>query len=132
MGGIAANGPPAIVALPPEIDCVNAGQAYAKLRAAFTAGAAVVVADLTATTFCDSAGIQHLLMAHNDAATAGAQLRLAISPGGSVARVVQLLGVDQLVAVYATTDDAAAGMNSPAGDSPRPAPRPGQPRRLDV
>jgi anti-anti-sigma regulatory factor len=53
-------GGPVIVALPPEIDAANAEQACEKLYEAFASGAAVVIADLTATTFCDSSGIQQM------------------------------------------------------------------------
>ena len=113
MGTRAANGLPVIiVALPPEIDATNARQAYDKLNwalASGASGASVVVADLTATRFCDSAGIRCMLMAHNRAVAVGAQLRLAVSPGGPVAQAVELMGVDQLLAVYANTSDATAG-----------------------
>jgi anti-sigma B factor antagonist len=110
MGTRAANGPPVIiVAFPPEIDATNAGQAYDKLTWALESGASVVVADLTATRFCDSAGIRCMLMAHTRAVAIGAQLRLAVSPRGPVAQAVELMGVGQLLAVYANANDATAG-----------------------
>jgi anti-sigma B factor antagonist len=110
MGTRAVNGPPVIiVAFPPEIDATSAGRAYDKLSWALASGASVVVADLTATRFCDSAGIRCMLMAHNRAVGIGAQLRLAVSPGGPVAQAVELMGVGQLLAVYATANDATAG-----------------------
>lgn len=117
MGSRAASGPPVIVALPPEVDMANAEQACGSLYEAVASGAAVVIADLTATTFCDSAGIHHILMAHQRAVAAGAQLRMAVSPGGSVARVVELLGIGQLIEVYANTGDAAAAPNTPTAGS---------------
>jgi RNA polymerase sigma-B factor len=60
----------------------------------------VIIADLTATSFCDSAGWRHLLLAYRQAAAAGAQLRLAIPPHGPVGRVVQLTGIGRHVPVY--------------------------------
>jgi len=105
-------GGPVIVTLPPEIDAGNAEQACEKLYEAFAAGAAVVIADLTATTFCDSSGIQQMMMAHAHAVSAGAQLRLAISPSGAVARVVELMGIGKALDIYANTDDAAAALNA--------------------
>jgi anti-sigma B factor antagonist len=106
----AANGPPVIiVALPPEIDATNAKQAYDKLKWALASDASVVVADLTATRFCDSTGIRRIFMAHDHAVAVGAQLRLAVSPGGPVANALELLGAGQLLAVYASTIDATAG-----------------------
>lgn len=117
MGSRAASGPPVIVTLPPEVDAANAEQACGILYEAVASGAAVVIVDLTATTFCDSAGIHQILMAHQRAVAVGAQLRMAVSPGGSVARVVDLLGIGQLLAVYANTGDAAAAPNTPTAGS---------------
>jgi anti-sigma B factor antagonist len=101
-------GGPVIVAFPPEIDDANAEQACGQLYEAFASGATVVIADLTATTFCDSSGIQQLMRAHAHAMSVGAQLRVGVSPNGAVARVVELMGVGEALHVYANTDDAAA------------------------
>ena len=53
---------PVTVTLPTEIDFTNAEEVCDRICAAFQPGIAVVVADLTATTFCDSAGVRHLLL----------------------------------------------------------------------
>ena len=45
---------PTVVTLPAEIDMVNADHIGADLQAALTPGVTTVVADMTATTFCDS------------------------------------------------------------------------------
>jgi anti-anti-sigma factor len=52
---------PAIVVLPGEIDVSNAQWVFDQLSSVFAAGATVVVADLTATVFCDSTGLSTLL-----------------------------------------------------------------------
>ena len=44
---------PTVVTLPAEIDMVNADHIGADLQAAFAPGVTTVVADMTATTFCD-------------------------------------------------------------------------------
>jgi anti-anti-sigma factor len=106
-------GGPVVVAFPPEIDDANAEQTCAQLYEAFASGAAVVIADLTATTFCDSSGIQQLMKAHAHAISVGAQLRVAVSPRGAVARVVELMGVGETLHIYARTDDAAAFLAAP-------------------
>ena len=41
--------PPVIVTLPAQINAATAGQAAGQVRAAFTPGVTVVIADLTAT-----------------------------------------------------------------------------------
>jgi anti-anti-sigma factor len=77
MGAHAADGAPVIVALPAEIDLTNVDRVYDLLDAAVASGAPVIVADLTGTTFCDSEGMQRLIMIHKRAACRDAQLRLA-------------------------------------------------------
>ncbi len=93
--------PPAVViSLPGEIDLNNAGDVLALITAAFGPGVAVVIADLTTTRFCDSAGLRHLLQARQHASDAGVQLRLVIPPSGPVSRVIELTGISRHVAVY--------------------------------
>src|SRR5215469_8407444 len=96
---------PAVVTLPAEIDMDNADRVGADLQAAFAPGVTVVVADMTATTFCDSRGIRTLVLAHEQAAASGAALRLVVR-GGGVLRVLALLGVGGLLAIYSSLQEA--------------------------
>jgi len=96
----------AIVALPAEIDVTNAGHVYDRLFAAVVSGTPVVIADLTATDFCDAGGVRALIMIREEAAARGSQLRLVIAPGALMRRVLVLLGVDHLLPVYATVAEA--------------------------
>jgi anti-anti-sigma factor len=98
----------AVVRLPAEIDMTNVAEVGEQLRMAIAPGITAVVADLTATTFCDSAGIRQLVMAHGKAAACGVQLRLAAPESGAVDRVLELLGLDQLLPKYATVEAAIA------------------------
>jgi anti-sigma B factor antagonist len=91
---------PAVVPLPAEIDVANAERVAADLRAAFAApGVTVVVADMTATTFCDLLGARALLRAHQHATGSGAELRLVV-PSARVVRVLAVLSLDRLLAIY--------------------------------
>ena len=99
---------PVIVTLPAEIDAANAESVGERLRAAFTPGVTVVIADMTATVFCDSAGMRHLILADDCAAAHGAQLRLAVLPG-HVLRVLKLMGLDRLLSIYPSLAAALAG-----------------------
>jgi anti-sigma B factor antagonist len=105
---------PVIIAMPGEIDVTNAGDVQARISAALGPGVTVIVADLTATSFCDSTGLRHLLQAHDQAATLGAQLRLAITPGGPIWRVAELTGLGRWLAIYPTLRDATDGHPPPA------------------
>ena len=98
---------PAVVSLPAEIDVTNAGEVLALVTAALAPGVTVLIANLTGTRFCDSAGLRNLLLAHREAARAGVQLRLVIPPDGAVGRVTELTGISRFVAVYPTLQLAA-------------------------
>lgn len=112
---------PVVVTLPAEIDFMNADKVCDQICAAFRPGITVVIADLTTTIFCDSAGVRHLLLAHERAREGEVELRFAVSATGSVQRVLGLTGVDRVLAVYRTLDAAKAGRRPPG---PVPAPPP--------
>lgn len=95
---------PEIVHLPEEIDIANAEMVGEELIATIGRGA-VVVADMTATVFCDSQCIRHLLVANDQAKEAGAELRLVIQ-SEAVLRVLRITGVDRLLNIYPSLDAA--------------------------
>ena len=107
MNNHLTHGTPVILALPAEIDLSNADQVYDQLHAALVSGVAVVIADFTATRFCDCACLNRLLRAYNQATAHNAQLRLVIPPGAPVRQVVKVLGLDRQLPVYASTDEAS-------------------------
>lgn len=97
----------AMVVLPGEIDMAGAPGLGAELDGALAQGVSVLVVDMTATTFCDSAAVRELVTAHRQAEAAGAQLRLAVPPG-TVRRVLDLLELDRVLRVYPSLDEAMA------------------------
>jgi anti-anti-sigma factor len=96
--------PLAMVTFPDEIDTANARQLRGQLGSA-VASAGMVIADLTATTFCDVSGARILLTAHEEAAAAGIELRLVV-PSASVLRILALTGADTLLLIYPSFQDA--------------------------
>jgi anti-anti-sigma factor len=96
-----------ITRLPGEIDVASRGAAEADLLAAVSAPG-LVIADMTGTAICDSAGMRMLLAAHNRARSSGATLRFAVTPGTSVARVMAILGVNRILPVYDSVAEAQA------------------------
>jgi anti-anti-sigma factor len=104
--------PPVIVALPAEIDIANGAAVGQQLCSAFAPGVTIVIADMTATVFCDSSGISQLVLAHHCAAAHHAQLRLAV-PHDQVRDVLKVTGVDRLLAVYPSLDAAHAAASPP-------------------
>jgi anti-sigma B factor antagonist len=111
---------PVVVTLPAEIDMSNADTVEAQLRAACAPGV-TVVADLSATTFCDSSGARALLTAHRQAAAGNARLRVAVPPG-AVRRMLALLTLDTILQVFPSVTEAlAAGNLAPPSDQPATA-----------
>lgn len=103
------SGQTAVITATGEIDLTNAEYLRDALLSALNAGAAVLVADLTSVTFLDSAGVTALVRASRRAGASEAELRLAVA-APPVLRVLNLVGVDQLVPVYPSVAAAMASL----------------------
>lgn len=97
---------PVVVELPVEIDVTNSKQVYQQLVEVLAPGVDTVVADMTATIFCDSSGVHAIMHAYETAGAHDVRIRLAVSPGTSVRRVLQLIGVGRLIPVYLSLEEA--------------------------
>ena len=97
-----------VIKLPVEIDMGNADQVGSELLRILDEGAATLVVDMTATVFCDSAGIRTLVHAQHRAAAVGARLRVAVNTS-AVRRVLELTGIDRVIDTYPDLDAAIAG-----------------------
>ena len=95
----------AVITLPEEIDLATARQVDEELNSLLIRRPGAVVADLTQTRFCDSAGIAALLRASRRAAVVGVPLRLVCSE--PVMRMIRLVGADQVLEVHPTLAAAA-------------------------
>jgi anti-sigma B factor antagonist len=103
----AAMGALTVVTFPAEIDMATAGAIGGQVAAALASGVPAVIADMTATTFCDSAGINMLIRARKQATGHGAELRLLL-PCPNVLRVLQIQGVDAVLPIYHSLEEALA------------------------
>ena len=103
----------AVVKLPVEVDVSNADQVSRDLIMAVARGAWMVIADMSATTFCDSAGVTALVRAVRKANASGSGLRVAAS-ALTVIRVLAITGVDQLIEIY---PGVAAAMADPGSET---------------
>ena len=126
---VAWSGRHVVVTLPTEIDTVNSADVFGLLSEAAGQDAEVITGDLSGTAFCDSAGVQALARAYEQAAASGTELRLAVGDS-PVARILQLAGLDQVIPVYRhvqqSLDTAPAGPARRRGDR-APAPRAARP-----
>ena len=101
----------AVVRQPAEIDGTNAREEGRDL-AAVVPGVTAVIADMTATTFCDSSGVQMLALVHEQAVANQAKLVLVV-PSTAVLRVLSLTGLDVLLPVYSSLDEALSAVSVP-------------------
>ena len=92
-----------------EIDITNAERLRDALLSALNAGALGLVVNMTATTFLDSAGVTALVRASRRAAASEASVRLAVT-APAVLRVLDLVGIDQLIEVHPTVTEAVASL----------------------
>jgi anti-sigma B factor antagonist len=103
---------PVVVALPAEVDMATAGQAGVDLGSVIARNPCMVIADMTATRFCDSSGISMLVRAHKQAAANGIELRLVVR-SAAVLRTMALTGVGDLLPIFPTVTQALATASVP-------------------
>lgn len=95
--------------VPGELDLTIADGLREALLEVLNAGALGLVVDMTATTFCDSAGISAITRAVRRAAASDATIRLAVA-SPAVLRVLDLVGIDRLIDVYPDVSAALASL----------------------
>ena len=94
-----------IVELPSEIDITNCDVVQARLLAAVS-DPRLVIADMTNTKFCDSAGMRMLVAVDEHARANDCVVRFAVTSESSVARVTGILGIDSTLSVYHSVEEA--------------------------
>lgn len=97
------SGSHATVTMPDEIDVTNAEDVYDLLAAVLAKSPTTVTADMTATSFCDSAGLSALSRGQQLVSEHGAELRVALGDS-PVRRIFQLTGLDQVVTIAPSTN----------------------------
>jgi anti-sigma B factor antagonist len=98
-------GEPGVVTVPTEIDVTNTDEIRQALLSAADHDLAVLIIDMSGTTFCDSAGVQAIIAAYRQATATGTDLRLVAT---ATLRILTLVGADQLIPIYPTLDAALA------------------------
>jgi anti-sigma B factor antagonist len=70
----------------------------------------LLLVDMSALTFLDSSALHAILRAHKAQRAAGCTLAL-VSPSGAAARILALTGIDQVLPVFASAEQAAARLD---------------------
>ena len=97
-----------MVALAGESDVYTYDQLRGALETEAAKRVALLIVDLSGLDFMDSTGVQVLLDIRVMMSDRGGKLALA-GPQNTVARVLNLVGADQLIPVYASVGEAQAG-----------------------
>jgi anti-sigma B factor antagonist len=107
-------GPAAGVAVRGEVEIATAPELTAALDEAIRTTSGPFVIDLASVGFLDSSGINCLMRARALLGRDDRTLAL-ICPPGSTRRVLALVGVDELVALYASRDEVLRALGSAEG-----------------
>ena len=98
---------------PAQVDARSADDVLACLLSVIREGPATLIVDLTATAFCDSAGLNSLVQAFRRAGASGIDMRLAVcSP--TVRRILEITGIDHLIGTYPSVPGVADRGAGPA------------------
>lgn len=90
-----------------EIDAGTASQVSDAVSGALSLEHPRVLLDFSQVTFIDSAGLAALITAHRQAEAAQAMFAL-VHPTPATRRLIRVLGLDQLLLVYDTSEQALA------------------------
>ena len=102
------DGDAAVVGVTGEIDNFTAPQLREALLAAFDSGAAVVVVDLSATSFLDSSALGALVGVHKITQDGHVRMRVAC-PQPHLRRLFEISHLDEVIDVRDSVDAATAG-----------------------
>lgn len=97
----------AIIAVTGEIDASTSDQLAEAVAAALGAGRGRVLVDFAHVTFIDSSGLGVLVRSHRRADAAGARFAV-VHPSPHTRKLIRVLGLDQLLAVYDSREQALA------------------------
>ena len=114
-------GQAAVVTLPVEVDITNADQVREDLLSVVNQGTPLLVADMSKTTFCDSAGVGALVRAFRRAQASNCSMRLVVCTV-AVQRVLAITGVDRLLDIYPSVAASLPGHRGHSARSEAPQP----------
>lgn len=95
-----------------EIDLATASILEAAIAEALAKGPAALIIDLSEVTFLASAGLQ-ILVATNQKVNKSARFAV-VANGPATSRPIQLTGLDEIIPLYPTLDDALIAVRSTA------------------
>jgi anti-anti-sigma factor len=95
-----------LAAVEGEVDASNAGEVGERLRRLLTNRSSVLVVDLSATAYLDSAGINMLFELAAELDHRQQRLRLVVPASSPIARMLSIAGMDVAVPTHETREQA--------------------------
>ncbi|RSM57173.1 hypothetical protein DMH03_28405 [Amycolatopsis sp. WAC 01376] len=102
-----------VVSVTGEVDTEAAPKLHAAVTTAIDDTGSACVLDLTTVDFLDSAGLATLITANAHAETHGKSLRIAVDSNSPVIRPIEITGLDIVLRLYHTVDEALQASNQP-------------------
>jgi anti-anti-sigma factor len=95
-----------VAAVDGEVDASNVAAVGESLRTLVSNHSTLLIVDLTATTYLDSAGINLMFALGDELRSRQLSLRLVIAAGSPIARMVKITSLDRTHPTYPTLADA--------------------------
>ena len=99
-----------VIAVRGELDLATAPRLAVRIDAARRAGARRLLIDLTTSEFCDSTGLRALLGAASEVRAHGGRFAIVCPPSGNVARLLDIVGASEWMAIHADSDSGLAAL----------------------
>ncbi len=99
-----------LLAVTGELDLFAAPELKKVIGQALEGAGCDLIVDLTETAFIDSSGLAALILAMKRARALGGHL-VVVDGGGAVAHTFRVAGVDQIITIVASRDDALAELS---------------------
>ena len=99
-----------VISVAGELDIITAPALCARLDATRAGRRPSLLIDLGNVEFCDSTGLRALLGAASEVRTHGGRFALVCAPGGAVARLLDVVGASEVIAVHPDSDSGMAAL----------------------
>jgi anti-sigma B factor antagonist len=101
-----------VLAVSGELDIATAPELCARLDASRTVRRPRMLVDLTDVDFCDSTALRALLGAASEVRAHGGRFAIVCTPAGGVARLLDIVGASEWMAIHADPESGLAALVS--------------------
>jgi anti-sigma B factor antagonist len=99
-----------VIAVAGELDIATAPELCARLDSSRASRRPRLMVDLTKVDFCDSTGLRALLGAASEVRAHGGRFAIVCPPSGDVARLLNIVGAAEWMAIHADPDSGLASL----------------------